>query len=381
MSDSWLIEAASTSDALPMLHCIEQLRLQLYQHHCPEDQRSRTQKRLALLEHDLYDLGVRDQKRIADIKDELTKLSYPDDQEAIDKDLKERKQLQGDIKEIKRLLVLPTDEPLILAFEDYPRHLQKFSTGVEYDAIGDFLKNGKGAPRIGYTVEMRFGGSGVSELYPEAGPSFRLGVHEIFSAFLTSSAENSLVSGDSNTIKTDSTNKPNPVFQFEDAVFFPIARTGRFTDLESPVPPGRLRSTWGPIVVIGARMDTNDSDGKSSADRITERHYFGFRESIGPFLFNDILIGRTRGLRHTRLEVRGQIPIMKLSATSRIVLGAEGNFSIRKPQRVDQEAKDMNGMVLVDAMGNPLINHVNTEPDTIRLYLSWDANFALPKSN
>lgn len=397
MTDPWIVRSVETREATAVANCIEQLRRDLTRRQrepnccddcgkdkakaqqrsdeygktsqvtgeaakteprcasCTESQQKQALNRLTELEQIAYNIGLSEQKRLSEIK-----IEADDDKATVDDKQNEKRKLQADLQLIKRLLVLPTDEPLILAFEDYARHLQKFSTGVEYDAIGDFLKNGKGLPRIGYTVETRFGGA--SELFPAPGGArpHILGVHHIFSAFLTGSAEKSLITNGS-TLTTGAA--PKTVFQFEDVGFFPMYRTARMTDAESPTPPPRLRVMWGPVVLLGARLDTNDNG--DNADRVNERHYFGFRGAFSPFTYDDVLIGRTHGLRHTRLEVRGQIPIMKLSATSRITLGAEGNFSIGKPQMRPNQQGVM----------------VNTEPDTVRVFLSWDANFTLPKSN
>ncbi|MDQ6799456.1 MAG: hypothetical protein M3041_01315 [Acidobacteriota bacterium] len=354
MGEPWILGPVAPADSKSLAKCIDDARHAVARHVCKDATSVRI---LARLEEQLYLLGMDEQSQIVKINEKLKKMTQP---EELSTAAKKRTELESDVDEIKKLVVLPDDTALISAYEDFPRHLQKFSSGVEYASIGSLSHNARGLARIGYQVESRVGGWNLSDRFPDGGFMGLGAVENVFSAFLTNAAEQSFINaetGKSDPPKSPHDDKVKDAFQFEDAFFFPITRTARFNDIESPQPPTRLRTLFGPIIVLGARV----TDG---IDRVQERHYIGIRAAINPFAWDDIMIGKSAGLAHTRIEMRGQIPVFRMSPTSRVSIGAIGNFAMRKPKFV--------------ADPNDPSRKVNSEPDTVRVYLSWDADFKFP---
>jgi hypothetical protein len=216
-------------------------------------------------------------------------------------------------------------------------------------------------PRTGFLVTTRFRGSAPQE---RIGLSWSYGSHLVLQAQLTSSGEEKIVlepgaddggdggddGGDDGAGDTASgdAEEPQQSLEFELAWFKPF-----YSSWATTKEGRRLRHKTGVIVAVGGRK----SDEISEADR---RIYGGVRFALNPELFGDILYGDTHSLRSRRIELRGQLPIFKLSKGSRLYLGAIGNFGI-DGEREEVLADD--GTVLREA-----------EPDSIRVYLSFETN-------
>jgi len=266
--------------------------------------------------------------------------------------------LEGALEEIATYVEIPDPSHLFLGFDDYSDHFYGFHLGFEYATLTDVL--GESAlPRTGFLVTTRFRGSAPQE---RIGVSKRYGSHLILQAQLTSSGEEKIVlepesdvgdgdggdgDGEDETASAD-TEEPQQSLEFELAWFKPF-----YSSWATTKEGRRLRHKTGLIFAVGGRK----SDEISEADR---RIYGGVRFALSPELFGDILYGDTHSLRSRRIELRGQLPIFKLSKGSRLYLGAIGNFGI-DGEREEILAED--GTVLRAA-----------EPDSIRVYLSFETN-------
>jgi hypothetical protein len=371
ISKDWLIRSATQKDSAQIIACVRQMRQALLEADKPECENESgvrdCDRHLARLEGILFENGRRDQERLAANTKDYADLKFPADQTAMNELLAEQKEIKQRLAETKRLLVLPDDKPLFQAFEDYDRYVSKLSAGVEYTSLGNVFATG--LPRLGYTARIRYGGRGVPELRPEAGKSHRFGLEHTFSAFLTNSGAQSLIAGTPATGTTLPTGTNDdevvPALRIETTVFWPLLRTARLNQ--------RLRSYAGPILLVGAQIADIDEpppdDDPTTVEtvepqRADSRLYGGFRAALSPEIFADFMVGKNRSLHEWRAEVRGQVPVLRISERSRISLGASGNFALERPPIIKGST--------IDAR--------YPDHDSVTVFLSWDADFKLAKA-
>ena len=369
ISTDWLIRSATQKDSAQITACVQQMRQALLEADSPDCENSSgvrdCERHLARLEGILFDNGRRDQERLAANTKEYADLKFPSDQAAMNELLAEQREIKQRLAETKRLLDLPDNKPLLQGFQDYDRYVSKLSAGVEYTSLGNVFVTG--LPRLGYTARIRYGGRGVPDLRPEAGRSHRFGLEHTFSAFLTNSGVQSLVAG---TPPTGTTLPPSarndevvPALRIETTVFWPLLRTARLNQ--------RLRSYAGPILLVGAQiadidepeLPPNTAPAPEAPNRADSRLYGGFRAALSPEIFADFMVGKNRSLHEWRAEVRGQVPVLRISERSRVSLGASGNFALEQP---------------------PFMKGSTTarypDHDSVTIFLTWDADFNLAKA-
>jgi hypothetical protein len=276
------------------------------------------------------------------------------------------KSVQAEITVLEKSVITQGADP-VTEFADYEQWFNKLSMGYEYAGATDAFS--KGFPRIGAMIGFHY----PRQLVPDAASSFHFGgygVYNMFTIWLTNSGEATPTplaktfistasraaairaldtSGDPDTGTTDSTPKQPTLtraVEFEYQIFWPWWRN----DFQAVNP--RLRTTVGPLIVLGARKLDSDT---FAHDRV----YVGLRNARSPDTFYDFLYGRTGGLISHRIELRGQYALpLTFKNNARLALGGVGNFGINKRRHGDcSEAAP---------------NCRPDENDSIRFYLSYD---------
>lgn len=277
------------------------------------------------------------------------------------------KAVKAEITALNKDVITQGADP-IAEFADYEQWFNKLSMGYEYAGATDAFS--KGFPRIGAMIGFHY----PRQLVPDAASSFHLGgygVYNMFTIWLTNSGEATptplaktflaaaqrpgtsraldATGGDPDTGATDSTPKPPTLtraVEFEYQIFWPWWRN----DFQVVNP--RLRTTVGPLVVLGARKLDSDT---FAHDRV----YVGLRNARSPDTFYDVLYGRTGGLFSHRIELRGQYALpYTFKNNARLTLGGVGNFGINKRRH-----------------GNCAESAPSCRPDendSIRFYISYD---------
>jgi hypothetical protein len=277
------------------------------------------------------------------------------------------KPIQAEIKALNKGVITQGADP-VTEFADYEQWFNKLSMGYEYSGATDAFS--KGFPRIGAMIGFHY----PRQLVPDAASSFHFGgygVYNMFTIWLTNSGEATPTplaktfiatsprrgavramdtsGGDPDTGSTGSTAKPPALtraVEFEYQIFWPWWRN----DFQVVNP--RLRTTVGPLVVLGARKLDSDT---FAHDRV----YVGLRNARSPDTFYDFLYGRTGGLASHRIELRGQYALpLTFKNNARLALGGVGNFGINKRRHGDC------------AEAAPSCRP--DENDSIRFYLSYD---------
>jgi hypothetical protein len=278
----------------------------------------------------------------------------------------DEKAVKAEIKALNKGVITQGADP-VTEFADYEQWFNKLSMGYEYAGATDAFS--KGFPRIGAMIGFHY----PRQLVPDFASSFHFGgygVYNMFTIWLTNSGEATPTplaktfistasraaairaldtSGDPDTGTTGSTPKQPTLtraVEFEYQIFWPWWRN----DFQAVNP--RLRTTVGPLVVLGARKLDSDT---FAHDRV----YVGLRNARSPDTFYDFLYGRTGGLVSHRIELRGQYALpLTFKNNARLALGGVGNFGINKRRHGDC------------AEAAPSCRP--DENDSIRFYLSYD---------
>jgi hypothetical protein len=286
---------------------------------------------LAQLEAKVFNNVLTDRDLLAKGRQKLTATGLTDQQTR--KIQQSNKVIEDRIQRVQRFLVLPTETDLYQTLADFRRFEARYYLGIEFAGLNQTFK--KGFPRIGTYIQWRYGGLTVPEHYPESGHTWRYGVYHTFSAALTNTAE-------SLAPDAKATAEPKQTFEFETELYAPLLRTS--------IVDRRLRNYTGIVLSFGARK-TDDTV------QVDDRRYIGIRSAMTPEHYYEALYGKTKSLRSRRLEVRGQIPVRRFSESSRLLLGAAGNFGLDK-RRADGRSGS------------------GKEPDVIRIYVSYNADFS-----
>ena len=215
-------------------------------------------------------------------------------------------------------------EPLYLDFDSpekqYYRHYSSFNIGYEYVGLDRLFQ--KGFPRIGFLHYRRFGEAPANK----QGLGY-YGIHASGNMQLTSSAEQATILNGNDIENT---------LIVTASVFVPF--------FHSVININRsLSDLTGVLVSYGAKKS-------SSHEHIDSRLYAGFRNAFNPETYIDVLFGATQGINGTRIEINAHLPVYKFEHGSRIFFG--GTLNMSTPW---------------DAAEN--------EPDLIRFYLEWNADF------
>ena len=320
-----------------------------------KEQAAETRTRLANLESAARAQGISDRQRIANIDEELKSGHDVEFTKLLD----ERKRLVKRLGEIRSMVTLPAnDNPLYRVYEDDYEDwwIHQFYLGGEFDSVSGILN--KGYARVGYTSWWHTGGEHIPELRPRSGWG-NYGRHYIFNALLTSTAEQNLQT----LLKPTSADNPcaanapddsecsRRALEVEQKAFWSAYRTTRHN---------RIRMYLGPVASVGATFvdPTEDDDARLAAYRYYVGGHFGFARDA----WSEVLYGRSSTLGTRRLEVRGEIPVAKWGAKSRLLLGWAANF------RAGGEPKYFR---VRD--GDPVIQTV--ERDVFRVYVQYELDF------
>ncbi len=265
------------------------------------------------------------QKRVDEINSVITTsqrfLLDPSLETAIKTELKTKiEALQNELIDISEVISIPKQkEDLIIGYADYDPFFFKFNLGYEYLTINEMFQDG--FPRIGFMVYQRSKGDAIRK------------IHVFGGARLSNSAEQK-IEGDP---KEDMGGKSS--LEFDLNAYFPFIKT----DLRE------YTAYLGPVVSIGGRKT-------DEVDHVDGFYYIGFRSSINPEMYFDILYGKTESLDSQRLEVRAQLPVMRFANGSRLFLGTITNIGIDSKKRNNESGQ--------------------AEEDVIRIYLSWNVDFS-----
>lgn len=304
-------------------------------------------------ERNLRNLAVADQGAM---RDDAEKMKSGDlaanEYAAASNDLAERK---ARLKLIQARITVPDPDAIYHTFYDDQAWLQQFYGGIEFSNVDTLLSNGHA--RIGYVNSFR-----SRPFPPENHPSAGFGWYPWFlqlRAQLTSSAETDLTAlsnkssvppiarsfanGDGNNDNGETENPDNrkvtKALESELAFWYPIWRTTKVD---------RLRHYGGPILVAGVTHAEN-------LPHVDTRFYAGFHLGFARDAWSDFLIGKTKSLHRRRIEVRGEIPLMKFGGSGRLLLGSISNIGYGKKRNARAD----------DAV----------ERDVFRLYLAYEADF------
>lgn len=168
----------------------------------------------------------------------------------------------------------------------------------------------------------------LDQSVPECG--FGFGLHGWLTALLTSSAEQSEVASEQDSMGAPP-EEPEVEENFE-------AELGLF------VPVLQKHQTKRGHLLVGPTALTSESKlGDSSS--FNKRYYGGLRFAYSPEFYLDLLYGKTEGLSGRRAEFRYQMPVGNLTEDSRLLLGLAVNMGIKDD---------------------------DSEGDSVRLYLTWN---------
>lgn len=308
---------------------------------------------LITAERDLRALGVADQAAIRSETETMkTGDLPPEEYKKVANDIAERKPR---LKLIKSQITVPDADEIYHTFYDDDPWLQQFYGGIEFSNVDTLLSNGHA--RIGYVNSFR-----SRPFPPEGHPAAGMGWYPWFlqlRAQLTSSAETDLTAlanksgvspvarpfanGDGNNDNGESgtpdTKKITKALESELSFWYPFWRTTKGE---------RLRHYGGPLLVAGVTH-------AESLPHVDTRFYGGFHLAFARDAWSDFLVGKTKSLHRRRIEVRGEIPLMKFGGSGRLLLGSISNIGYGKKRNARQD----------DAV----------ERDVFRLYLAYEADF------
>lgn len=246
----------------------------------------------------------------------ITKTSFEANQQSQNITIKEYKSIRKYISIASSIY----KEPLLTSFNDYPRFDVKFSAGYEYTGINKL--SGTGFPRVG------------ALLYHKS-PSIQFYSH----ALLTSSAERSVeLCEDTKKNSCDNINigDGKKALEIEANFYLPFMSTRRIY-----VP--QVFREIGPIIsVSGAKS--------SDIENFIFTAYTGVRFAFNPEVYNDVRIGLIEDNNTPRLDLRGQMPIFKITDRSRFYVGYNISASLGS-----QSANDV---------------------DIVKFYVSWNIDIA-----
>jgi hypothetical protein len=284
-----------------------------------KEQAAETRTRLASLESEARAQGISDRQTIAKIDEDLKSGREVEFTKLID----QRKRLANRLGTIESMVTLPAnDNPLYRIYEDDYEDwwIHQFYMGGEFDSVSGIFN--KGFARLGYTSWWHTGGEQIPELRPRRGWG-NFGRHYIFNALLTSTGEQNLQTLLKPTVADNpcAANAPDTsdcarrALEVEQKVFWSAYRTPRHN---------RIRLYAGPVVSAGATFvdPSDDDDARLAAYRYYGGMHFGFARDA----WSELLFGRSSTLGTRRLEVRGEIPVVKWGAKSRVLLGWAANF-------------------------------------------------------
>ena len=195
------------------------------------------------------------------------------------------------------LYILPPQQ-LLLDLNAYDEFFFRFRFGYEYSSMDKIFE--EGFPRLGFFVNF----TSRSERHPG------LGLQVSGDFMLSSTPFINKTAGVTNETMIDK------AFEFYGTVFFHLFRT------RMKMKKGDIHAYFGPVITAGSILK-NDFTGQSSY-----QIYGGFRMSINPEVYTDLLFGKSEELESYRFFIRAHLPIFRLSDTSRLYLGAFLNFSM-----------------------------------------------------
>ncbi len=216
-------------------------------------------------------------------------------------------------------------EPLFLDFDTvekrYYRHYNSFNIGYEYVGLDKLVQ--KGVPRVGFLHYRRFG----ETPYTQDGLGY-YGIHAFGSMQFSSSAEQTAI--------TDTDNEIQNTLIVSLSVFVPFFHSTINFDRS-------LSDLTGILVTYGAKKN-------NAQEQVDSRVYFGLRNAFNPETYIDATFGYTQGLSTSRIEIKAHLPVYRFSHGSRIFFG--GTLNMSAPWNI-----------------------ASTDPDVIRFYLEWNADF------
>ncbi len=280
----------------------------------------------------------------------------------------QQKVITAELDSLRKLVIIPNEDPQT-EFADYEQWFMKMAGGYEYVGATDAFA--KGFPEISATIGFQYPRSAVPVASSNWHP-WAYGDYITFTIALTNSGEakttpfpSALIGGSTGPVSSkvpraldDTTPVANSdstpasqitrALEFEFQSFHPVWRND--FQVENP----RLRTSVGPMVIIGGRKLDNESF-------VHQRIYAGLRTARSPDTFADLLYGRTGGLRSHRLEVRGQYAFPHaFKNNARLSIGAVGNFGLNK--RKFGECEEASSHCQLE------------EKDVVKFYLSYDVD-------
>jgi len=191
---------------------------------------------------------------------------------------------------------------------------------------------------------------------------FGFGLHGWFNLLLTSSGEQSPLTADDAPMVGMMPEQPATDGGNGDDLMTPVAEVtpaeevSDAAEIERAVeaelgfytPLYRKRQDKFGSMLIGPVAQTSIAriDG---VDRFTRRYYGGLRFAYSPETWLDLTYGKSEGIDGRRAEIRGQWPLTNISGDSRLFLGAIINLGVKNS---------------------------GDEPDSFRLYVTWNTGFS-----
>lgn len=230
--------------------------------------------------------------------------------------------IERQIINIRNYFNIPDYDRLYVQHNDYERYFFKLSLGYEYTSVSGILE--ENAPRVALLIHEHFGRRPYHDEY-----GFKFYGIELFGNLTLSGATEQK----SSVTPGSDEGQSNRTLGIDVALFSALERSKIRPDLS-------LHN--GPLVLIGAKQ-TDEST------KIRMRTYAGIRSAVSPEHYLDMLFGRSPGLESTRLEIRGQLPVVNLGGDTRLFVGAVANMGIKNKQA--------------------------DENDILTIYMSWNIDF------
>lgn len=223
--------------------------------------------------------------------------------------------------DVENYFMIPEHDRLYIDHNDYEHYFFKLSVGYEYTSISKILE--ESSPRIALLIFSHFGNRPYRDKYGLGYYGFQMFGN------LTLSGASEQKQSSSGADEANSTE----TLGIDVSVFSAILRHKMRPDLSHQ---------FGPIFSLGAKQ-TDESKN------IRARAYAGVRSTMTPEHYIDALLGRSPGLDSVRLEIRGQLPVVRLKRGSRMFVGTVMNMAVANKQ--------------------------DDEEDLLTVYFSWNIDF------
>lgn len=278
---------------LDAISCLHQLRQNLH-----TAQKNKDRDTIKIIEHELSDVEE-DLRNIGKRLDRIiTSRCYC---------VGKRDDYEARLADIRHYFHRPRYERLYIGHNDYDRYFFKLNIGYEYNSISTILE--ESSPRLGLLINNHFGRRPYQDEYGAGLYGVQLSGNLILSG---ASEQSSTAPGSTENLKTLSA---------DISAFAPL-----------------IRSKIRPDLALQAGMIMSVSASQTDASTgIRWRKYIGVRSGLSPLHYLDVLIGRSPGLKSTRLELRAQMPVANIGKGSRFYLGAIANMAIYNDQPDEED--------------------------------------------